>query len=85
MKVNIHIERLVLDGLYVPYHQQEQLQSAVEMELGHLLTTNSLANVLKQGGAVSHISAGDIKLANESDPTHLGQQIARSVYEGVNR
>lgn len=85
MTVNIHIERLVLDGLSVPYHQQEQLQAAVEMELGHLLTTNSLPNGLKQGGAISNISAGEIQLAVESDSTHLGQQIARAVYKGVNR
>jgi hypothetical protein len=83
MTVNIHIERLVLDGLSVPYHQQEQFQAAVEMELGHLLSTNSLAKGLKQGGVVSHISADDIQLTNESDPTHLGQQIARAAYEGI--
>jgi len=85
MTVNIHIERLVLDGLSVPYHQQEQLQAAVEMELGRLLTTNSLANGLKQGGAVSHISVGDIQLTDENNPTDLGQQIAQKVYEGISR
>jgi len=85
MTINVHIEQLVLDGLSVPYHQQPLLQEAFEVELGHLLTTNSLPNGLKQGGAISNISTGDIKLKNGSDPTHLGQQIARAVYEGVNR
>lgn len=85
MNINIHIERLVLDGLSVPYHQQPLLQAAVEMELGRLLTTNGPANSLMTGGAVSHISAGDIQSADEGDPGHLGQQIARAVYEGINR
>jgi hypothetical protein len=87
MKINMHIERLVLDGLSVPYHQQPLLQTAVETELARLFTVNvnRPANGLLTGKAVSHISAGDIQSANESEPGHLGQQIARAVYEGVNR
>jgi len=84
MKINMHIERLVLDGLSVPYHQQPLLQAAVETELVRLFTVNSPANGLLTGKAVSHIPASDIQLADESNPGHLGQQIARAVYEGVN-
>ena len=83
MKINMHIERLVLDGLSVPYHQQPLLQAAVETELARLFAVNSPANGLLTGSAVSHISAGDIHSANESDPGHLGQQIARAVHGGM--
>jgi hypothetical protein len=85
MKVNMHIERLVLDGLSVPYHRQPLLQAAVETELANLFTVSRPTNGLLTGGAVSHISGGDIQSADESDPAHLGRQIARAVYEGVNR
>ena len=85
MNANIHIERLVLDGLYITYHQQSLLQAAVEKELGRLFTANGLANGLMAGDSVSHISADAIQLADESDPTELGQQIAQAVYGGVNR
>ena len=85
MNANIHIERLVLDGLSVPYHQQSLLQAAFEKELGRLLTANGLSNSLLSDGSVSHISASDIQLADESDPTELGEQIAQAVYGGVNR
>jgi hypothetical protein len=84
MKINMHIERLVLDGLSVSNYRQPMLQAAVETELARLFTANGTADGLTTGGAVSHISAGDIQLADESDPAHLGRQIARSVYEGVN-
>ena len=87
MKVNMFVERLVLDGLSVHYHQQPLLQAAVETELARLFTVNvnSPANGLLTGKAVSHIPASDIQLADESNPGHLGEQIARAVYEGVNR
>lgn len=85
MMVNIHIERLVLDGLTIPYHQQERFQAAVETELGRLFSTNNLPNVIMQSKAVSHLSTGDIQLNNKKDPTHLGQQIAQAVYEGLSR
>lgn len=84
MKVNMFIERLVLDGLSVPYHRQPLLQAAVETELVRLFTANGTADNLKTSGAVSHISAADIPQANESDPAHLGRQIARAVYDGTN-
>jgi hypothetical protein len=85
MNINIHIERLVLDGLTVPYHQQALLQAAVETELTHLFAVNGLANGLMTSSAVSHISAGAIQSSDESNPTYLGQQIARAVYEGISR
>lgn len=85
VNVNIYIERLVLNGLSISYHQQPLLQAAVETELTHLFTTNGMANGLLTGSAVSHISVGDIQLADDSDPTNLGQQIARAVYEGLSR
>jgi hypothetical protein len=87
MKINMHIQRLVLDGLSVPFHQQTELQAAVETELARLFTVNvnRSANSLITGGAVSHISAPDIRTEGDSDPGPLGQQIARAVYEGVNQ
>jgi hypothetical protein len=85
MKLEIHIERLVLDGLDIPYHRQPELQGAVETELASLFTANVPANDLFSGGTVSHIAAGDISGADENTPGRLGRQIARAVYEGVSR
>ncbi len=83
--INIHIDRIVLDGLSIPYHQQPVLNAAVEMELVRLFTDNGLASGLRTSGAMSHICAADIQLADNSDPTSLGQQIAQAVYEGISR
>jgi hypothetical protein len=83
MKVNIFIQRLVLDGLSVPYHRQPVLQAAVETELTRLFTAGGPSNGLFAGGAVSHISGGDIQSADENNPSSLGRQIARAVYDGM--
>jgi hypothetical protein len=85
MKINMFIERLVLDGLSVSNYRQPMLRAAVETELARLFTANGPANHLLTAGAVSRISGGDIQQADESDPGRLGQQIARAVYEGVNQ
>jgi len=83
--ISVHIDRLVLDGLSVPYHRQPELQGAVETELARLFTARIPANELFSGGTVSHITTGDIPGADESNPGHLGRQIARAVYEGIGR
>ena len=85
--VNIHIDRLVLDGLFVPYQRQMQLQEAVAMELERLFTSDGLPNGWQSGGATSHTSGSEIQLANnaENDTPNLGQQIARAVFKGVSR
>jgi hypothetical protein len=38
MNISVHIERLVLDGLFVSHGQRPLLQAAVEAELTRLLT-----------------------------------------------
>jgi hypothetical protein len=85
MKINIFIERLVLDGLSVPYHHRPLLKTAIETELAHLLTVygGSPANGLFTGKSVAHIFAGDIHPVDKSNPRRLGQQIARAVHGGI--
>lgn len=85
MTVNIHIHKLVLGGLTIACHQQKLLQTVVEMELERLFSCNNMSDSLIQGGAVSHLSAGDIQLNNNMDLTHLGRQIARAVHKGLDR
>ena len=80
MIIHIHIERIVLDGLSVPYNRQAELRAAVEKALGRLFASNAPPNGLLSGGSVSRLSAGRIQWADENQPTGLGQQIAQSLY-----
>lgn len=85
MKINVHIERLILDGLPVTSHQGPQVQAAVERELARLLVADGLSDELRTGAAVPQVRAGGFELAKGNHPTRLGQQVARSVYGGIGK
>jgi hypothetical protein len=84
MDINLHIERLVLDGLPLTRNQGALVQAAVEAELARLLSDEGLASTWQSGGAVPTVRAGTVQLAaGESNPPQIGQQIARAVYGGL--
>lgn len=83
MNINLHIERLVLNGLEIPPEQRPVLQAAVETELSRLLTEGGLSPRLAQGIAVPRLSVQDIQTTRANNPTQLGHQIAQSVYGGI--
>ena len=85
MNINLTIDNLILDGLDLPPHHRSHLQTALETELGRLLTERGVGASLQRGGAVPSLPAGSIQVDQNNGPTALGQQIARAVYGGLNR
>jgi hypothetical protein len=85
MKIKLHIERLVLDGLPVERRDGSIVQAAVESELTRLLSSEGLAPSLLSGGAVPHAPGGSIQLTGQSNPTQMGTQIAKAVYGGLDK
>ena len=86
MNINVHIERLILDGLPVARHEGPLVQAAVEAELARLLVADGLAPTLKSvGGATPSVNAPGIQFTSNSSPAELGQKIARAVYGGIGR
>lgn len=83
--INIHIDRIVLDGLSIQYHQESQFKAAVETELAHLISAGGLSANLVSDWAVFQASAGVIHVADENNTTSLGQQVAQAVYEGLSK
>jgi len=83
MKIQVDVERLVLDGIDLPAGQRPLLQSAVETELARLLTEGGLRPSLLAGGAMPSLRINAMQWAESSNPAQLGQQIARSVYGGI--
>jgi hypothetical protein len=83
MNINLHIERLILDGLPMEAGHGARVQAAVEAELARLLVEGGLARELQSGGALPSVRAGAIQLTAESNSVQLGQRIARSVYGGI--
>jgi hypothetical protein len=81
--VSVHIERLVLDGLPLAPGAAVQLQFAVEGELIRLLAEDGLDRASQ--GAFRSLPAPAFQYVGNSVPTDLGRQIARSVYESLDR
>jgi hypothetical protein len=83
MNVNLHIDRLVLEGLAVGPGQKRSLQTALQAELANLIAESGLTPSLSGGGAIPETSVPTIHFTDGHNPTHLGTQIARSVHQGL--
>lgn len=81
MKINVHIERLVLDG--VPVDRPRLLQRAVEQELTHRLIDGRLSPELRRGAAVPYVSGGAIEIEKGLPAAKLGSRVAGAVYRGI--
>jgi hypothetical protein len=82
MNINLHIERLILDGVDIAPNQQHLLQASIETELTRLLTEGGLASSFAQRTALPGMSTSGIHITG-NNPVQLGQQIAQSVYGGI--
>ncbi len=83
MNINVHIERLILDGLPVAHRERPLLQAAVETELARLFASEGLAPHLLAGGAMPRVQGGNVQLTGEGSVDQLGQQIAQAVHGGI--
>ena len=83
MNVNLHIERLVLDGVNIRSDQRLAMQSAMESELGRLLTAGGLAGEIAGGGAIPRVVGQPIQLPQQQEPHDTGRRIATSVYGAI--
>ena len=83
MNINLHIERLVLDGVSVEPHQRAELKAAVEAELGRLLVSNEIGPGVQLSNSIRAVKGGLIAIDMHRKPFVLGQQIAQSVYGGI--
>jgi hypothetical protein len=81
--VELHIERLVLEGIPLGPGHAERVQAAVESELARLLADRGLAPGLAAGGARPSLSGGEMSPAPSSDPDGLGTGIAQAVFTGI--
>jgi len=85
MKINLHIERLVLEGVGLEPGRQELLQATLESELIELIKDRGLGRDILAGGARPSVGANGIQLDSGSSSVQLGRQIAQAVYGGLNK
>jgi hypothetical protein len=81
MNINLHIERLVLDGLTIGSGGAALVQTAAESELGRLLAGQFLAPA--SSFAEVRVDAGEIHIHPGSTGRDLGVEIGRSVFRAL--
>ena len=82
MNINLHIDRLILEGVDIAPHQRHLLHASVTAELTRMFSNGSISPGFAAGLSVANISTGGVQLAG-NNPTQIGQQIAQSVYGGI--
>jgi hypothetical protein len=85
MNVNLHIERLVLDGMWPSPSECPLLQAIVTAELTRLLARGGLRVALQSGGALYSVRTAGIQLASDQGFARFGEQIAKSIYGGIGK
>lgn len=83
MQIQLHIERLILDGLSLGPGGGGRVQAAIEAELARLLADGGIGQGWSTGGAVPSVPAAPIALTAGARPAEIGGQIARSIYGGI--
>lgn len=83
MNINLHIDRLILDGLDYGHDQRPLLQAAVQTELGRLLTAGGLSNEIANAGAIPRVAGQAIEVRQQNGPHDTGRRIAASVYGAI--
>lgn len=82
MKVELHIEELVLNG-FAP-EDRHRIGEAVERELESLLMEPGIPS-LNSDLEIGDMDAGEITVARGTRPEATGAQIARAVYKGMRK
>jgi hypothetical protein len=83
MKISLHVERLILEGVASRRPDRAVVGAAVQKELTRLLQAGGLAHEFQSGGAIPNIAGGGISLREKAHPTDVGRQIASAVYRGI--
>jgi len=85
VNINLHIERLVLDGVSVEPQQRAELKAAVQTQLSHLLMSEGIGSSLQSHNNFREISGGSILTENLHKPTSFGEQIGDAVYRSIKK
>jgi len=83
MKIDLHIEELVLEGF--PPGDRHCIGAAVERELARLLAERGLPPGLAQGADLPRLDGGSFEIKPGGWAEDVGGQMAGAVYGGLKR
>jgi hypothetical protein len=83
MKIMLHIDRLVLEGVTPRTADCQTILSATQRELARLLLAGPLPPRLGRGGAVDVLSAAAPPQTTARTPQAIGTYVARAIHGGL--
>lgn len=83
MKIHLHIERLVLEGLPFSGGDATVVGRSLEAELMQLIQRSDALSHWRTGEALSKVAAGEVRVTTESSPNHTGAVLAQAVYRAL--
>ena len=83
MKLNVHIEHLVIDDFGSGPLRQEQVQAAVQAEIERQLHTRGLAGPVQARTAARPVDGGLVPASGVQGPERIGRQIGRTVFRSI--
>ena len=81
MKLELHIEELVLRGIGAA--GKHEIRAAMERELAELLGGEGVAASMGRRSDLSRMDGGLIKLSSEAKAPAVGGQLAHAVLRGI--
>jgi hypothetical protein len=82
MTINLHIERLVLDGMPA-MADTRAVRSALRSELVRLLQIGGLSDEIRIGGALPHLRSDPIYVQPAAPPQRFAEQVAGAVHGAI--
>lgn len=83
MRIELHIEEVVLDGLPLGRGEQPRLQAALVQELTRLLGDATPPPPLTSAGTRDVVHGTPLRVNARPDAAPLGTQIAASIHAGL--
>jgi len=85
MKIHLHIDRLILDGLPEGGFSEADLRSEVAAQLSTLLAAAPLPSALQSSAHRAEAAPSDLSDGRSPQSQTLGRQIGLAVYKGISR
>jgi hypothetical protein len=82
MRIELRIDRLVLEGIDLPPGQRHLVGAHVQAELVRLLRDGGLAGAARHGAAVA-VRGPAVDLPAGLPPPALGRLLAGAIYQGI--
>ncbi len=83
MKVEVHIEELVLHGF--PRADRRRIAAALQRELTRLISEQGVPRHVESGVETARLDGGSFEAPASGSPAIVGARVARAVYGGLNR